>query len=208
MELFLLYGYEFLCVFLPFLAAFFLFRQIQRRTGKNLSKAIYAVSFLFASYLFGVYMVTGAGTLFDGLLRHWEIRPDRIHLIPFSDGFDLFSDSLNLLLFLPFGFLVPLLWKQMNRFIYTTAAGFSFSLLIELSQLLNNRYTDINDLIINTLGTMLGFLLYRLWHRHTTGTDRADGLAWIELPVYLVVTFTGHFLLCYELGFAGLLYGF
>ena len=37
----------------------------------------------------------------------------------------------------------------------------SFSLAIELSQLLNNRITDIDDLFTNTLGAMVGYLLYR-----------------------------------------------
>ena len=31
--------------------------------------------------------------------------------------------------------------------------GFGFSLLIELSQLLNNRRTDVDDLILNTRGS-------------------------------------------------------
>lgn len=208
MEVLFLYGYEFLCVFLPFSAVFFLFRMLQRRNGRTLSTTAYAVSLLFACYLFGVYMVTGSGTLFDGLTRSWELRLDHLHLIPFSDGFDLFSDSLNLLLFVPFGIFLPLLWTQMNHSIRMAAAGFSFSLLIELSQLLNNRYTDINDLILNTLGTMLGFLLYRLWRRHKAGPEHPESLTWTELPVYILVTFAGHFLLFDEMGLAAMVYGF
>lgn len=44
----------------------------------------------------------------------------------------------------------------------TIRTGFCFSLLIETDQLFNRRATDIDDLIMNTLGTALGFLIYRL----------------------------------------------
>ncbi|HBT95229.1 MAG TPA: hypothetical protein DEB24_03600 [Coriobacteriia bacterium] len=43
------------------------------------------------------------------------------------------------------------------------------SLLIELSQLLNNRLTDIDDLIINTVGALIGFLLCRIVVRMVWG---------------------------------------
>ena len=39
--------------------------------------------------------------------------------------------------------------------------GILFSLAIELNQLLNNRITDIDDLFTNTLGAIIGYLLYK-----------------------------------------------
>ncbi len=38
----------------------------------------------------------------------------------------------------------------------------SFSLAIELNQLLNNRITDIDDLFTNTLGTIVRYVLYKV----------------------------------------------
>lgn len=43
----------------------------------------------------------------------------------------------------------------------TVCAGFFFSLAIELNQLLNNRITDIDDVFTNTLGAIIGYLLYK-----------------------------------------------
>lgn len=40
--------------------------------------------------------------------------------------------------------------------------GILFSLAIELNQLLNNRITDIDDLFTNTLGAIVGYVLYRV----------------------------------------------
>lgn len=66
-------------------------------------------------------------------------------------------------MFMPLGFFVPLLWKISNRFVILL--GFSFSLLIETSQLFLNRQTDVDDLMLNTVGVILGLLLYKLLNR-------------------------------------------
>ena len=40
--------------------------------------------------------------------------------------------------------------------------GFVISLFIEFCQLFISRGTDIDDLILNTLGTIVGLLIYKL----------------------------------------------
>lgn len=40
--------------------------------------------------------------------------------------------------------------------------GFMLSLIIEIFQLLNVRATDIDDLLMNTLGAVIGFIIYSL----------------------------------------------
>lgn len=66
---------------------------------------------------------------------------------------------MNIILFMPLGALIPLLWENTSFFI-TTCGGFLFSLLIEISQLFNRRATDIDDLLMNTLGTIIGYVFY------------------------------------------------
>lgn len=71
----------------------------------------------------------------------------------------------NVLLLSPFGFLLPLLVKNMS-FKKTILAGLSFSVIIEGLQFLisanlgfSYRSTDIDDVILNTTGTSLGIWL-------------------------------------------------
>ena len=66
-------------------------------------------------------------------------------------------------MFMPIGFFIPLLWKVSNRKVIII--GFCSSLFIEICQLSLTRGTDVDDLILNTLGTMLGLLLYRLLYK-------------------------------------------
>jgi glycopeptide antibiotics resistance protein len=73
----------------------------------------------------------------------------------------------NVALFVPLGFLLPLLAPRFDRPGRTVAAGFAVSTLVELSQLAfpGIRRPDVNDVLTNTLGTAVGFLAYRLLAR-------------------------------------------
>jgi glycopeptide antibiotics resistance protein len=71
----------------------------------------------------------------------------------------------NIVMFIPFGFFTPLLWDRARRFITVITGGFIFSLLIEFLQFFISRGTDIDDLILNTAGTMIGYLLYAGFRR-------------------------------------------
>ncbi|SDB90020.1 Glycopeptide antibiotics resistance protein [Pelagirhabdus alkalitolerans] len=75
----------------------------------------------------------------------------------------------NVLLFIPFGLLVPALFKQMNHFLKIISIGFLFSLTIELSQALFTltRSGTVDDLFFNTSGALLGYILYK-WIKYTS----------------------------------------
>ncbi|NLC28935.1 MAG: VanZ family protein [Chloroflexi bacterium] len=69
----------------------------------------------------------------------------------------------NILLFSPIGLTIPLLDTRLKRGWLVVLLGLSFSLVIELAQtFLIHRVFDVDDLILNTFGTLLGFLLYAL----------------------------------------------
>jgi glycopeptide antibiotics resistance protein len=83
----------------------------------------------------------------------------------------------NVALFLPLGFLLPLLAPWFDRWWRAVGAGFALSGAIELSQLAfpGVRRPDVNDVLMNTLGAAIGFLAYRLVARARRGR-RAAGL--------------------------------
>lgn len=75
----------------------------------------------------------------------------------------------NLILLMPIGFIVPVLWKKVNSLKDIVIVGFIVSLSIELLQLLENflsigffRVVDVDDLILNVLGGILGYMAYKL----------------------------------------------
>ena len=96
----------------------------------------------------------------------------------------------------PLGFLLPLWWRDYQRLAPTVVAGAGLSLLIEVSQLMNGRATDIDDLIANTLGALAGYLLWCLLGKKDEAPRHDQGL--VE-PLFLVLLcFVGRFLLFNE----------
>lgn len=108
--------------------------------------------FLFSCYLSVVYVLVG-------LPNVTYIRPEiNLNLIPFIGMVEDFKNSvLNVLLFIPLGITLPILWNKFKAHKSTIHFGFGMSLTIELLQALTFRATDVNDLITNTLGTVLGY---------------------------------------------------
>ncbi len=88
-----------------------------------------------------------------------------INLIPFADGFSL-SFVLNVFLFLPLGFLCPVISERYQRIKNIFFTGLGLSLTIEIVQLFTlYRATDIDDLITNTVGALVGYGCFKLIHR-------------------------------------------
>ena len=212
METLIFYTYEFAASILPFSAAFILLSHKQKKGGEKTHLLPGLLLFLFAVYIVCVYHVTGTGTLWDAFLYRFQTEISHINPIPFSAGIDMVGYILNIILFIPFGFLIPLIWKKMRSLHLTALAGFSFSILIEISQLLNNRRTDIDDLIMNTLGAIIGFLIYKSFKKlmPTRLHNKLNDFSYpvLELPLYIFILFAGRFFFFHEMGFAKLLYGF
>lgn len=130
----------------------------------------YAFMALFGAYLVFTLCYTvspiyfGASEMRESFASNgWKLT-DCIKLIPFSDGISK-DDFLNVLMAVPFGFLLPLVKKRVN-FITALIAGLAFSLTIELLQLMfaalqgfTFRYFDMADIICNLLGAAIGWLI-------------------------------------------------
>ena len=72
----------------------------------------------------------------------------------------------NLVLLLPLAVFLPMLWTKFRYIKKTILVGVTVSLTIELIQLLfsflglSGRITDIDDLILNSIGVLIGYFIY------------------------------------------------
>ncbi|MDL2237374.1 VanZ family protein [Christensenellaceae bacterium OttesenSCG-928-K19] len=158
------YLVQLLCEFvfyLPFLAVLLLCAYFfNKKQGVKVPRLHIVGCFGFVFYLSAVLSITASLTLQDLIRYNFSIQGS-VGLIPFS-SISLFGFALNTALFVPLGFLIPLLFQGKNKLSIVAAHGFLFSLCIEASQLFKLRAADVDDLIANTLGTVLGFALYKL----------------------------------------------
>ena len=96
------------------------------------------------------------------------VFPFRVNLIPLVNLFDYDSkrDLLlnvigNAAMFVPSGIVLPIVYKGLNTHRKAISAGIGISLCIEILQLpFYDRVSDIDDLLLNSFGFIIGYLLY------------------------------------------------
>ena len=89
--------------------------------------------------------------------REFEAMVNGMHFFWFKQIF------LNVLLFVPFGFLLPMISKHFRNPILTVVTGCIFSCFIEITQYITGRgLTEVDDVITNTIGAAVGVMLYKL----------------------------------------------
>lgn len=82
----------------------------------------------------------------------------------------------NVIGFMPFGALLPLMVRSVRKAWKVTLLGFEISALVEISQLLFRvGCFDIDDTILNTSGVLLGYALFRLSHWCYCKVERTRG---------------------------------
>ena len=99
-----------------------------------------------------------------------NVFPPRINLMPFIYLFDyemrreaLINVIGNTAMFIPIGTIWPSVFRRLDTARKSIAAGLGFSLFIEILQLpFYDRVTDIDDLLLNTLGYMIGYGIFLL----------------------------------------------
>ncbi|MBZ6489021.1 VanZ family protein [Priestia aryabhattai] len=129
---------------------------------KKLINILFSGSILFIIYL----------TIFPESSLCIGVKPGNVNLVPFhtignllfyhSFGDFIINNIGNIILFIPFGFLLSFKYKDINSLSKGILVGMAFSMLIETVQLfMENRWTDIDDVILNTLGTSIGYSLFK-----------------------------------------------
>lgn len=121
-----------------------------------------------------IFIVGLASQALTGTFSIKNIDINKINIIPFkilvetyqeifiNNNINYFIISFlgNIIMFIPIGLLLPILFKTSDLIIILS--GFCFSLFIEINQLFLIRSTDIDDLIFNTLGVILGLVIFKI----------------------------------------------
>lgn len=85
-----------------------------------------------------------------------------------ADNWSVYNLLGNVVMFLPFGFFPALLWRRYTWW-KALLTGFAVTACIECCQLCVGRAFDVDDLLLNTLGAMLGYGLWLLLQKLAPG---------------------------------------
>ena len=134
--------------------------------------------FLPYSFVLLFKLLLGRSAFYFGNLTYFfetgdwhSIHGGLINLVPFRSTirylteFDSYNIDIvlmntlgNVIIFIPFGFLLPLLFKQINNVKMASKIFIKFILLIESLQLLTfTGVFDIDDIMLNMLGALIGY---------------------------------------------------
>ena len=111
---------------------------------------------------------------------------DILNKVNFNSGFNIFLEGsiytvlFNILMFMPFGMYLRYYFKYDLK--ETILFSFMFSLFLEITQLTGlyfiyphpYRLFDVDDLIINTLGGIFGYLLMGMFIRYLPSREKID----------------------------------
>lgn len=123
-----------------------------RRKALNLKQTLLYI--LFGFYLIAVLSLVGFPNVISNNLDL------TINVIPFLDMIADYKNAfLNILLFLPLGIFLPMLWDNYRNIKKTLLFTLCSTMVIEVSQIFTFRTTDINDIITNCAGAILGYFV-------------------------------------------------
>ena len=150
-----------------------------KKDAKQLEYALWGGRVLFLIYLAGLCYFLFFAENYGRVIGQENYR---YNLVPFREieRFWIYRKELgihsiynlagNVLGFVPAGFFIPVLLKGRRGFLFTACSILQMSLHVEILQLIFRVGSfDVDDLILNTLGGMLGYLLLKAvasWRNH------------------------------------------
>ena len=160
-------------LFLFFIVIRLFYLKIENKEIKIKNEILLAIFQLWISFMRTLTMLSEIRITQQGLsigtselaginLKLFRVFND-VRIISFQNGYwPYFWINVigNLVLFIPFGFFLPLLSNSFS-FTRTIFYAFLFSTTIEITQLILPRGSDIDDVWLNCLGAIIGWLSYR-----------------------------------------------
>lgn len=117
-----------------------------------------------------LYMMFFAGYRGDSLPGSSGVRAipfESIHFLLYDSGYvplEKYKNIVgNIILFMPYGFL-GIMYHQLQKYKYLFVLFFVIINILEFSQCFFSRgFAELDDVMMNTLGMTLGFLIYKKW---------------------------------------------
>ena len=108
------------------------------------------------------------GNYWDVLVRpeYYIAKWESVSIYRYQAAVALINILGNIGMFVPYGTFLPAMWQNLRKVWKVFLAGILSILAVEVCQLLTLRGRfDIDDVLLNMIGIMLGYGLWRLTHR-------------------------------------------
>lgn len=134
------------------------------------SKIIFGIYLVFLIYF--LFFAESTGRTFTDRAYHYNLillkeikRFIRYHHILGTTAVSLNLVG-NIIAFFPFGAIMPIFNKRLRNFLLMLFLTFEFSLVVEILQLISKVGSfDVDDLLLNTIGGMAGYLCFYIMNK-------------------------------------------
>lgn len=133
-----------------------------KRKGQNVFR-----KFSYLGLFCAIFLIVFATILFVPITMQYKNHI--LNVIPFNwiikediANYFLVEIIPNIMLFIPFGFFLPSVYQNKRKFLNTISVILIVTFSIEFIQYFIGRIFDINDIITNLLGGIIGYLVFVL----------------------------------------------
>ncbi len=169
---------------------------IYKKVFKGIKKIKAGTIFIYAIFICYLFVVFGATLLSRGSM--WQNNIQYHLFYSYREAWNDFSMNewrhiiLNIMMFVPFGLLLPMVGKFFQKFWRTYLAGIGLSLAIEMIQYIFKRgICEVDDLFNNMLGAMIGYglfsILFYIISRVKKKEYKALPVVFYQIPLLVVV---------------------
>lgn len=156
---------------------------------------LYAISICYATIVLGAVFLNRNGLYGVSNLHLFSSYKEAYHKMEIS----LFRNIiLNILLFVPLGFLLPMYSDKLKKIYKAVSIGFAITLAIEIIQYITKLgIFEIDDVFNDTLGTLIGYCVFMIYNCLRTKENRKYIIAYM-VPMIATITAFGGIYIKYE----------
>lgn len=140
---------------------------MKKKTEKHIQRLggvlfiLYMAALIYFLFFADDYGRNPAQEMRYNLVPFTEIRRFLMHRDVLGTRAVLLNLGGNILGFVPFGAIVPVMHRKLRSFVKVAALGLFFSAGVEIIQLVTRRGScDVDDVILNTAGAMIGYGIF------------------------------------------------
>ncbi len=172
-----------------------IYKKLMKGT-KNFEKKrliLYGISIVYAVILLGAVFLNRSGLYGNINLQLFSSYKEAYNTMQMS----LFRNIvLNILLFVPLGFLLPMYSDKLKKAYKVVGIGLAVTTIIEIIQYITKLgIFEIDDILNNTLGTLIGYSVFMMYTK-TKNKENKMSIAKYTIPIAIVpITFIVMFII-------------
>ena len=172
-----------------------IYKKLMKGT-KNIEKKrliLYGISIVYAVILLGAVFLNRSGLYGNINLKLFSSYKEAYNTMQMY----LFRNIvLNILLFVPLGFLLPIYSDKLKKAYKVVGIGLAVTTIIEIIQYITKLgIFEIDDILNNTLGTLIGYSVFMMYTK-TKNKENKMSIAKYTIPIAIVpITFIVMFII-------------